>query len=195
MTEAVRNDASQQANTFCYFTFGSAVGERKAPHAEGSVGEPALLKLVQPLRLRHVAAETLVVLNRKGNNLHIAHVAIWTPDLDRQVAFWQTYFDAEIGEPYHSKRREGFVSRFIKLADTGAEIELMTGPWIDPSEDREASGWDHIAISLGSQKAVDEMAARCKIDGILVSGPRMTGDGYYEAVIATPDGSRVEITS
>ncbi|MBB4234739.1 VOC family protein [Rhizobium esperanzae] len=126
--------------------------------------------------------------------MHLAHVALWTPDLDRQVAFWKTYFNATIGEAYHSKRREGFVSRFIRLSGQSAEIELMTGPWIGAGEDIEACGWDHIAISLGSSQAVDEMASRCRADGILISGPRMTGDGYYEAVIVTPDGSRVEIT-
>ncbi|MDF0661639.1 MULTISPECIES: VOC family protein [unclassified Rhizobium] len=127
--------------------------------------------------------------------MHIAHAALWTPDLDRQVAFWEKYFGAEIGEAYHSKRREGFVSRFIRFAGNGAELELMTGPWIEADQDREACGWDHIAISLGSESAVDDMAQRCKADGILISGPRMTGDGYYEAVITTPDGSRVEITA
>ncbi|MFS8146203.1 bleomycin resistance protein [Rhizobium sp. R635] len=127
--------------------------------------------------------------------MYIAHVALWTPDLDRQVAFWEKYFDAEIGETYCSKRREGFVSRFITLAGKGAQIEIMTGPWINAGDYEEASGWDHIAISLGNAAAVDEMAARCKADGILVSGPRMTGDGFYEAVITTPDGSRVEITA
>jgi lactoylglutathione lyase len=41
---------------------------------------------------------------------------------------------------------------------------------------------------------VDELAARCDADGLLVSAPRTTGDGYYEAVIAMPDGTRIEIT-
>ena len=28
----------------------------------------------------------------------------------------------------------------------------------------------------------------------IVNGPRLTGDGYYEAVVTDPDGNLVEIT-
>jgi lactoylglutathione lyase len=71
----------------------------------------------------------------------------------------------------------------------------MTGPWIESIEYREIQGWDHIAVSLGNAAAVDALADRCMADGILISGPRPTGDGFYEAVIAMPDGTRVEITA
>lgn len=125
--------------------------------------------------------------------MQLAHVALWTRDLDAASEFWRTWFDAEIGEPYRSRRRPGFVSRFATLA-SGAAIELMTGPWV-ANGDGESSGWDHVAISLGSEAAVDEMAERCARAGILSSGPRRTGDGFYEAVIAMPDGTPIEITS
>ena len=77
----------------------------------------------------------------------------------------------------------------------GAAIELMTAPWIEAVPDREVTGWDHIAISVCSEREVDELAQRCRKIGILSSEPRWTGDGFYEAVIVTPDGSRVEITA
>ena len=70
----------------------------------------------------------------------------------------------------------------------------MTGPWVAEGA-KEAAGWDHVAVSLGSEAAVDEMADRCGRRGILSSKPRTTGDGYYEAVIVMPDGTPVEITS
>jgi lactoylglutathione lyase len=127
--------------------------------------------------------------------MRFAHVAIWTSDLDQAAAFWQTYFGAVVGEPYHSKRRPGFVSRFVTLPDTDARIELMSGPWVAARSAAECVGWDHIAIALGDADAVDDLAARCAADGLLVSAPRTTGDGFYEAVIAMPDGTRVEITS
>ena len=62
------------------------------------------------------------------------------------------------------------------------------------SRRKESVGWDHVAIALGEVRAVDELAARCAADGRLVSPPRVTGDGFYEAVLAMPDGTRVEIT-
>ncbi|HDC4359425.1 TPA: glyoxalase/bleomycin resistance/extradiol dioxygenase family protein, partial [Enterobacter hormaechei] len=40
---------------------------------------------------------------------------------------------------------------------------------------------------------VDSMAAQAQASGSLLSAPRMTGDGFYEAVIADPDGNRIEL--
>ncbi len=124
----------------------------------------------------------------------LAHVGVWTRDLDGAAAFWRQYFEAEVGDDYHSQRRPGFVSRFVTLPGGGARIELMTGPWIGAPAPTENVGWDHIAVSLGSVRAVDELARRCDAEGLLISRPRTTGDGYYEAVISMPDGStRIEI--
>ncbi len=127
--------------------------------------------------------------------MRIAHIALWTLELDDAAQFWQRYFDATIGDAYHSKNRPGFISRFVRLPAAGGEIELMTGPWLHPETPAERIGWDHIAISLGSAEAVDVLAARCRADDCLKSGPRMTGDGFYEAVIVMPDGTPVEITA
>ena len=126
--------------------------------------------------------------------MRLAHVALWTTDLDAAAAFWSDYFGAEVGDLYESRNRPGFRSRFAKLPDGGG-IELMAGPWVEAAPPAERTGWDHIAISLGSEAAVDALAGRCAAEGVLISGPRRTGDGFYEAVIAAPDGIRVEITS
>ncbi|HEY2661863.1 MAG TPA: VOC family protein [Caulobacteraceae bacterium] len=126
--------------------------------------------------------------------MHLAHVALWTRDLEEAAEFFRRYFDATISDPYHSARRPGFVSRFVMLPNGNDRIELMTGPWIAGRDSEERVGWDHIAISLGDATAVDALAARCKADGVLLSAPRMTGDGFYEAVIFMPDGARIEIT-
>ncbi|WP_321791800.1 VOC family protein [Caballeronia sp. J97] len=128
------------------------------------------------------------------NAMTISHVALWTKDLSASASFWNHYFSAEVGETYHSKRRPGFISCFITLPGCETKIELMTGPWLSPAQEPEHFGWDHVAISLGSRAAVDELAARCEKDRRLLSGPRPTGDGFYEAVIAAPDGTRIEIT-
>lgn len=127
--------------------------------------------------------------------MKLAHVALWTRNLDLSAEFWRNYFGAVIGAEYHSTRRPGFVSRFVTLPGSGADVELMYAPWISDAPGEERIGWDHIALSLGSASAVDALAGRCERDGILLSSPRMTGDGYYEAVIAGPDGTPIEITS
>ena len=126
--------------------------------------------------------------------MNIAHVALWTRDLNEAATFWRRYFGADVGPVYQSKRRPGFLSRFVTLPGGRAAIEVMAGPWIADASGLDHVGWDHLAISLGSAAAVDEMATRCETDGLLVSAPRTTGDGFYEAVIATPDGARIELT-
>lgn len=126
--------------------------------------------------------------------MRLAHVALWTGDLDAAAAFWRRTFGAAVGDLYESRNRPGFRSRFVTLPD-GGDIELMTGPWLEAAVPAERVGWDHLAISLGSEAAVDALAGRCRADGCLVSGPRTTGDGFYEAVISMPDGTRIEITA
>jgi len=57
------------------------------------------------------------------------------------------------------------------------------------------AGYAHIAISVGSRAAVDALASRMRGGGVRVqSGPRVTGDGYYESVVEDPDGNLIEIT-
>lgn len=125
--------------------------------------------------------------------MHIAHIAIWTWNLERMVDFWRDFFGASAGAPYRSARRPGFESRFLQLAH-GPAIEVMQGPWIAPLTPEERAGYAHLAISLGNREAVAALAAKAARLGILQSGPRMTGDGYYEAVLLDPDGNPVEIT-
>jgi len=56
-------------------------------------------------------------------------------------------------------------------------------------------GVTHVALSVGSQRRVDELTSRLRQDGHpILDGPRRTGDGYYESVVLDPDGNRLEIT-
>lgn len=57
------------------------------------------------------------------------------------------------------------------------------------------TGFIHIAFSVGSKEKVDELTAQLKGDGYQVtSGPRTTGDGYYESCIVDLEGNQIEIT-
>ena len=54
----------------------------------------------------------------------------------------------------------------------------------------------HIAVSLGSRDAVDRLVAAMRASGVVIArGPRVTGDGYYEAVVSDTEGNLVEITA
>ena len=125
--------------------------------------------------------------------MNIAHVALWTRSLDAQVQFWETVFSGRSNDRYVSKNRPGFKSHFITL-DDGPTIELMTLPGLPSAPSHpEFVGWAHVAINVGSKAQVDSMAAQAQASGYLLSAPRMTGDGFYEAVIADPDGNRIEL--
>ena len=125
----------------------------------------------------------------------IEHVAIWTDDLERLRAFYERYFGAVAGERYENEST-GFRSYFLDLGG-GARLELMQTPAVAerPVGDRQGLGYAHIALALGSERAVDEMTDLLRSDGYAVlDGPRRTGDGYYESVVADPDGNRLELT-
>ncbi|QQQ51876.1 VOC family protein [Pseudomonas syringae] len=126
--------------------------------------------------------------------MKLSHVALWTHDLEKMTRFWTTMFGAVAGAKYSSQRRPGFTSRFLSLAD-GTCLEIMQGPWISAQCPAECAGYAHIAIALGSEEAVRTMATKAAALGMLESPPRLTGDGYFEAVLTDPDGNLVEITA
>ena len=128
--------------------------------------------------------------------MRLEHFALWTRDLERLRAFYERYFDARAGAPYRSATRAGFRSYFLAFPGPGARLELMCLPELAEAAPAPSVGYAHLAVSVGSRDAVDALARRMAADGVpLVSEPRLTGDGYYEAVVEDPDGNAVEITA
>jgi lactoylglutathione lyase len=129
--------------------------------------------------------------------IRIEHIAVWTDDIERLAAFYARYFGADAG-PAYVNAAKGFESRFLAFS-TGARIEVMRTTTLGPVAlpvGAQRMGLTHLAISIGSERAVDELTARLRADGhAVVDGPRRTGDGYYESVVLDPDGNRVEITA
>jgi lactoylglutathione lyase len=127
--------------------------------------------------------------------IRIAHVAIWTRDVEGLAAFYVRHFGAHAGPPYRSSSRP-FDSRFLDFA-SGARLELMRLPdLLPPAGGAPRVGLAHLAVSVGSPAEVDRLTAELAAAGHRVEGvPRTTGDGYYESVVLDPDGNRVEITA
>lgn len=126
--------------------------------------------------------------------MRIEHVAMYVNDLESVKNFFITYFNAKANDGYHNKTTY-FRSYFLSF-DDGARLEIMQRPGMEDSEKTLArTGYIHLAFSLGSQKAVDELTEILKRDGYeIVSGPRRTGDGYYESCIVGIEGNQLEIT-
>lgn len=126
--------------------------------------------------------------------MRIEHVAINVRNLERTRDFFVKYFGAEVGEMYHNPRT-GLRSYFLDFGD-GARLETMNWPTMPEGNfDKHALGYTHICMSVGSREAVDAMTARLLHDGYRhVSGPRVTGEGYYESCILLDDGEELELT-
>jgi lactoylglutathione lyase len=123
----------------------------------------------------------------------IEHVAVWVCDLEPMRAFYTEALGGVSGDLYENPAT-GLRSYFVSLGE-GARLELMHRPALLPSPPDSCSGYAHIAVALGSRAAVDAAVAALRRRGVPIeSEPRVTGDGYYEAVILDPEGNRVELT-
>lgn len=119
---------------------------------------------------------------------------MYVNDLESARDFFVKYLDGSSNEGYHNINT-GFRSYFISFED-GARLEIMNIPDVhdcDRSADR--TGYAHIAFSVGSKAKVDELTELLRTDGYKVkSGPRTTGDGYYESCIVAFEDNLIEIT-
>ena len=127
--------------------------------------------------------------------MNIAHIAIWTKDLEAMKNFYTKYFNGESNEKYTNPTK-GFESYFIRF-ESGAHLELMRKQLVDkPLETEDRLGITHIAFKLGSKDAVLSLTETLRSDGFRIVGePRTTGDGYFESVILDVEGNRIELLS
>ena len=109
--------------------------------------------------------------------MKIEHAALYVNDLEKARSFFVNYLGAESNDGYHNPRT-GFRSYFLSF-DGGARLEIMNKPELADSHKEPArTGY-----------------ARLKADGYeVISGPRTTGDGYYESCIAAVEGNLIELT-
>ena len=126
--------------------------------------------------------------------MKIEHVALYVNDLERAKDFFAKYFNAKSNDVYHNQKTD-FRSYFLSF-DDGARLEIMNKPEMsDLPKDLARTGYIHIAFSVGSRERVDALTAELTADGYeVMSGPRTTGDGYYESCIVAIEGNQIEIT-
>lgn len=124
----------------------------------------------------------------------IEHIAMYVNDLEKTRDFFVKYLGATSNDGYYNEKTK-FHSYFLSF-DTGARLELMNKPNMeDQNKTMNRTGFIHIAFSVGSRERVDELTARLKEDGYdVLSGPRTTGDGYYESCVIGVEGNQIELT-
>ena len=126
--------------------------------------------------------------------MRIEHVAMYVEDLEKTKDFFIKYFEANAGERYYNPKTE-LQSYFLSFED-GARLEIMQKPRVsNVRKELARTGYIHLAVSVGSREKVDALTKRLEEDGYkVVSGPRVTGDGYYESCVLGIEDNQIEIT-
>jgi len=126
--------------------------------------------------------------------MRLDHMALFVLDLEQAKDFFIRYFNATANDMYHNSRT-GLKTYFLSFSD-GMRLEIMKRPDVVQTTFNEyRQGYIHIAFSVGSKNNVDELTRRLEEDGYKVlSGPRTTGDGYYESCVQGFENNLIEIT-
>ncbi len=126
--------------------------------------------------------------------MKIEHVALYVNDLENAKAFFVRYFAAKSNDGYHNQNTN-FRSYFLSF-DDGARLEIMNKPEMsDLPKDLARTGFVHLAFSVGSKDKVNALTEQLREEGYkVISGPRTTGDGYYESCVIALEGNQIEIT-
>jgi lactoylglutathione lyase len=128
----------------------------------------------------------------------LEHVAIWTNRLEELKKYYETFFGAKSNQKYTNPQKQ-FESYFLTF-ESGARLEIMKMPNIPDNQNdtvkKQHLGIIHLAFGVDTMQEVDEKAETLKKAGFpILSGPRKTGDGYYEFETLDPDQNRLEVTA
>jgi len=128
----------------------------------------------------------------------LEHVAIWTANLENLKEYYTKYFNGHSNDKYKNEKT-GFQSYFLTF-ESGARLELMSRPDIPPNGNdtinNQHLGIIHLAFGVATIEEVNAKANQLENDGFkILSGPRKTGDGYYEFETIDPDYNRLEVTT
>ena len=127
--------------------------------------------------------------------MKINHVALYCLDLEGMREFFIRYFNGVSNDMYHNPKTR-LKTYILSFGDSDAKLELMSRPEVvDEKENIYRQGFIHLSFSVGSKEKVNDLTKVLNEDGYRVlSGPRTTGDGYYESCIVGPERILIEIT-
>lgn len=126
--------------------------------------------------------------------IKIDHMAMYVMDLEGVKNFFIRFFGAKANEMYHNPKT-GLRSYFLSFGER-TRLEIMNRPEVkEEIKDIYNAGFIHLSFSVGGMKQVDKLTQDLAHAGYeVLSGPRTTGDGYYESCILGPEGNQIEIT-
>ena len=125
----------------------------------------------------------------------IDHIALYCVDLEAMREFWMKHFGCMPNDLYYNPRT-GLKTYILSFPDGGARLEIMQRPEVTESHtDIYRAGFIHMSVAVGSKETVDSKTKELQAAGYeCISGPRTTGDGYYESCVVGPEGILIEIT-
>ena len=128
--------------------------------------------------------------------MKIDHVALFCQDLEAMRDFFITYFEATSNDLYYNQRT-GLRTYILSFPNGDTRLELMQRPDVTSQAVPEHAhlGYIHLSLAVGSRMQVEALTFRLQAEGYQVlSGPRTTGDGYYESCVEGPEKILIEIT-
>jgi lactoylglutathione lyase len=130
--------------------------------------------------------------------MKLEHVAIWTEDLERLKDYYVKYFGGKSNDKYFNPTKN-FESYFLTF-ESGARLEIMKKPDIPTNLNdtiiKQHQGIIHLAFGVETMVEVEGKLKELQQNGYqILSGPRKTGDGYYEFETLDPDNNRLEVTT
>ena len=127
--------------------------------------------------------------------MRIDHIALYCIDLEAMREFWMAHFGCASNEQYHNPRT-GLRTYILSFPQGGTRLEIMQRPEVtEPLPSQYRAGFIHMSVTVDSKEAVNKKTQELQSSGYeCISGPRTTGDGYYESQIVGPEGILIEIT-
>lgn len=127
--------------------------------------------------------------------MKIDHIALYCRDLEGMKEFFEKYFEGKANNLYHNPRTN-LRTYILTFPDGQSRLEIMTRPEVEGNnENIYPARFIHLSFSVGSKENVDKLTSMLNDDGYqTLSGPRITGDGYYESCVKGLEGILIEIT-
>lgn len=121
------------------------------------------------------------------------HIEIYVSNLEASHAFW-TKLLANIGYKQRNKWRDGFT--VTNGENPYLTFVQVTKKYKTLNYHRCGVGLNHLAFTVKSVKAVDDLRKHCIENGIIClydeRYPYATGKGYYALFVEDPDRIKVE---